>query len=80
MNTNLRFLCEQIFGAKRFEVFEFLCKNADENGFVSAKIEDLMRNLGISKPTAINALKFLQNKKLLKKLKNGFYELKISEN
>lgn len=80
MNTNLRFLCEQIFGAKRFEVFEFLCKNADENGFVSAKIEDIMRNLGISKPTAINALKFLQNKKLLKKLKNGFYELKISEN
>lgn len=72
MNTNLRFLCEQIFGAKRFEVFEFLCKNADENGFVSAKIEDIMRNLGISKPTAINALKFLQNKKLLKKLKNGF--------
>lgn len=77
MNANLRFLCEQIFGARRFEVFEFLCKNADENGFVFAKIEDIMQKMGISKPTAINALKFLQRKKLLKKLKNGFYELKI---
>ena len=79
MNARLKLLCEQIFGAKRLEIWEFLCERADENGFVLTNIEAIMRECAVSKPTAINALKFLQQKKLLKKLKNGFYELKFMQ-
>lgn len=77
MNVKVELLCEQIFGAKRFEIFKFLCERADENGFVFITIEELMKELSISKPTIINAFKFLEQKKLFKKLKNGFYELRL---
>ncbi len=77
MEERLKLLCEEIFGAKRFEIFQLLCQRADENGFLLISIENIMQECGVSKPTAINALKFLQEKKLLKKLKNGFYELKL---
>ena len=79
MDEKLRLLCEQIFGAKRLEIWQLLCDRADENGFVLIKIEELMQECSVSKPTAINALKFLQEKKILKKLKNGFYELKLGQ-
>lgn len=77
MDKNLKALCKALFGAKRFEIFSILCARADENGFVFCKIEELAKELNISKPTIINAFKFLEEKKLLKKLKNGFYELKL---
>lgn len=79
MNEKIELLCEQIFGAKRFEIFKFLCEKADENGFVFITIDELMKELSVSKPTAINAFKFLEEKKLFKKLKNGFYELRLGQ-
>lgn len=79
MSEKVELLCEQIFGAKRFEIFKFLCEKADENGFVSVTIDELMSELSVSKPTAINAFKFLEQKKLFKRLKNGFYELKLGK-
>ena len=77
MDTRLEHLCEGIFGAKRFKIFALLCQRADENGFVLTTIEQLASELGFSKPTIISAFKFLEEKRLLKRLKNGFYELKI---
>lgn len=77
MNANIKLLCKQIFGTKRFEIFKLLCEKADENGFVFITIEELMKELSVSKPTVINAFKFLEEKKLFKKLKNGFYELRL---
>lgn len=79
MNEKIEILCGQIFGTKRFEIFKFLCENADENGFIFTSIDELKNKLKLSKPTVINAFKFLEEKKLLKKLKNGFYELKIKD-
>lgn len=77
MNEKIEILCEQIFGIKRFEIFKFLCEKVDENGFIFVSIDEIMRKFDISKPTVINAFKFLEEKKILKKLKNGFYELKL---
>ncbi|WP_291946962.1 replication/maintenance protein RepL [Campylobacter sp.] len=76
MDKRVKILCEKIHGKKRFELIEFLALNADENGFVFISIEELSKKLNISKPTIINTFKFLEEKALLEKLKNGLYKLK----
>ena len=77
MSENLRVLLQGILGKKRLELLEFLCENADENGFVMIKISDLEEKLRQSKPTIIATFKFLEEKKLFKRLKNGFYQLNL---
>ncbi|TXE79058.1 ArsR family transcriptional regulator [Campylobacter peloridis] len=76
MDDKVKTLCIKIFGKKRFEILEFLALNADNDGFVFANIEELSKRLNISKPTIINTFKFLEEKALLEKLKNGLYKLK----
>ena len=72
MNEKIELLCGQIFGAKRFEIFKFLCERADENGFVFVTIDEMMKELDISKPTAINALNFWSKKGFSNGLKTAF--------
>lgn len=79
MNAKLNTLCLKIIGKKRFEILKALCVRADENGFIFAKIDELSLELGISKPTIIATFDFLEEKKLFKRLKNGFYQLKLGE-
>ncbi|MFQ6342835.1 ArsR family transcriptional regulator [Campylobacter sp. VTCC 70190] len=67
----------KLLGVKRFELIKYFCENADEYGFVSVKIKELEGLLNQSKPTIIATLNFLEQKKLLKKLKNGFYQLQL---
>lgn len=76
MDERVKKICEKIHGKKRFEIIEFLAINADENGFVFIGIEELCKRLNTSKPTIINTFKFLEEKSLLEKLKNGLYKLK----
>lgn len=78
MNDRLENLCALAFG-KKFEVFKALCLRADENNFIFVKIDELAKELDLSKPTIINAFKFLEEKRLFKKLKNGLYELNIKQ-
>ncbi|EAJ4393430.1 ArsR family transcriptional regulator [Campylobacter jejuni subsp. jejuni] len=70
-------LIQEILGKKRFELLKFLCENADKNGFIMIKISELEEKLHQSKPTIIATFKFLEEKKLFKRLKNGFYQLNI---
>ncbi|MGX57246.1 ArsR family transcriptional regulator [Campylobacter jejuni] len=72
-------LIREILGKKRFELLKFLFENADENGFIMIKISDLEEKLHQSKPTIIATFKFLEEKKLFKRLKNGFYQLNIGD-
>ncbi|MCV3470441.1 helix-turn-helix domain-containing protein [Campylobacter sp. CNRCH_2015_0814] len=76
MDDKVKILCEKIFGKKRFEILEFLALHANEDGFVFVNIEELSKRLNISKPTIISTFKFLEEKALLEKLKNGLYKLK----
>lgn len=71
-------MCE-LLGRKRFELLKFLCENCDENGFIMIKISELETKLKQSKPTIISTFKFLEEKKCFKRLKNGFYQLKIGD-
>ncbi|MCW1359944.1 replication/maintenance protein RepL [Campylobacter sp. CCS1377] len=77
MNEKILCLCKEILGKKRFELLQFLCENADENGFIFIKISELEEKLNQSKPTIITTFKFLEEKKLFKRLKNGLYQLKF---
>ncbi|MBK1964260.1 ArsR family transcriptional regulator [Campylobacter novaezeelandiae] len=72
-------LIKELFGKKRYELLKFLCENADDNGFIMIKISDIEKKLHQSKPTIIATFKFLEEKKVFKKLKNGFYQLYIKE-
>ncbi|TKX30760.1 replication/maintenance protein RepL [Campylobacter aviculae] len=68
-----------IFGKKRYELLKFLCENADENGFIMIKISEIQSALDLSKPTIIATFKFLEEKKLFRRLKNGLYQIYIKE-
>ncbi len=70
-------LLGEMLGRKRLELLKFLCENADENGFIMIKISELEEKLNQSKPTILSTFKFLEEKKLFKRLKNGFYWIKI---
>ncbi|NDJ27662.1 ArsR family transcriptional regulator [Campylobacter sp. MIT 12-8780] len=77
MNERMQNLCAVLLGRKRFEIIKILCQRADENGFVFCKIDELSKELNISKPTIISTFGFLEEKKLFKRLKNGFYQLRL---
>ena len=48
---------------KKYEIIAILCKNADENGLIRLSIADICALCNASKPTVINALHFLEEKK-----------------
>ena len=79
MDKKLEILMQKILGKKRLKLIHFLCKNCDENGFLLIKISDIEKQLGLSKPMIISTFNFLEEKKCFKRLKNGFYQLKIGE-
>ncbi|KAA6226511.1 MULTISPECIES: replication/maintenance protein RepL [unclassified Campylobacter] len=79
MSENFIYLIKEILGKKRFEIFKFICENCDESGFLFMKLDDIMKTLKLSKPTLIASFKFLEEKKLLKRLKNGLYKIKLGE-
>ncbi len=79
MDKKLKNLMQKILGKKRLELFIFLCENCDENGFLLIKISEIEERLGLSKAMIISSFKFLEEKKCFKRLKNGFYQIKIGE-
>lgn len=66
-----------IVGEKKFEIIKFLCENADENGFVKFTILQICEKTNSSKPTTINTIKLLEDKNILKRVKNGLYKFLI---
>lgn len=66
-----------IVGEKKFQIIKFLCENADEDGFISLTILQICDQTNSSKPTVINTIKLLEQKSILKRIKNGFYKLLI---
>lgn len=66
-----------IVGEKKFEIIKFLCENADENGFVKFTVLQICEKTNSSKPTTINTIKLLEDKNILKRVKNGLYKFLI---
>lgn len=73
MDTNE--IYKAILGEKKCEIIEFIAKNTDEFGFFNQTIKEICKNLRISKPTAIATISLLEQKNVLKKIKNGVYKM-----
>ena len=74
MDERLKEILKAFLG-KRYDIIEVLCQNADENGICRLTIAEISQLSNSSKPTIIACLKELENKKTLKRLGNGCYEL-----
>ena len=66
----------QILGEKKMEIILFLSRNADENGFITVKISDICEQTDASKPTVMQTIKLLENRKIFERVKNGIYRFK----
>ncbi len=65
-----------IIGDKKVEIINLLVKSCDKNGFIVVKISEICEKLDVSKPTAINTFKLLEEKKIFERVKNGVYRFK----
>ncbi|WP_180383786.1 replication/maintenance protein RepL [Campylobacter vicugnae] len=66
-----------IIGAKKSQIIEFIISNLDDDKRFKYTIKELCDELNISKPTAIETINLLLEKRILKKIKNGLYQLNI---
>lgn len=66
-----------IIGAKKSQIIEFIINNLDDDKRFKYTIKELCDELNISKPTAIETINLLLEKRVLKKIKNGLYQLNI---
>ncbi|WP_179187622.1 replication/maintenance protein RepL [Campylobacter lanienae] len=66
-----------ILGDKKSEIIEFIIDNLDDDKRFKYTIKELCATLNISKPTAIDTINLLTQKRVIKKIKNGLYQLNI---
>ncbi|MCR8679102.1 MULTISPECIES: replication/maintenance protein RepL [Campylobacter] len=66
-----------ILGEKKSEIIEFIANNLDDDKRFKYTIKELCDELNISKPTAIETINLLTQKRVIKKIKNGVYQLNI---
>lgn len=66
-----------IIGAKKSQIIEFIISNLDDDKRFKYTIKELCDELNISKPTTIETINLLLEKRVLKKIKNGLYQLNI---
>ncbi|VYS88414.1 ArsR family transcriptional regulator [Campylobacter ureolyticus] len=76
-NINSLEIYKKILGDKKVSVIEFLAKNYDKNGFITLSVNEICTLTNTSKPTVIQTLKLLDEKFVLKKIKNGVYKLNL---
>lgn len=79
LDQNLVNLCQLLLGPKRFLILGFLCENIDKFGLIKLRIKDIEQALDVSKPTIIATFKYLEERQLFEKLKNGFYRLHLEK-
>ncbi|WP_279061631.1 replication/maintenance protein RepL [Campylobacter lanienae] len=66
-----------ILGDKKSAIIEFIIDNLDDDKRFKYTIKELCATLNISKPTAIDTINLLTQKRVIKKIKNGLYQLNI---
>ncbi|WP_180381658.1 replication/maintenance protein RepL [Campylobacter devanensis] len=54
-------------------MIEFIIDNLDDDKRFKYTIKELCATLNISKPTAIDTINLLTQKRVIKKIKNGLY-------
>ena len=68
-------LLGKILGEQKLRVVRFIAANANAEGFLFATVAQICEGCDATKPTVINALKMLEEKKAIKPLKRGLYKI-----
>jgi YesN/AraC family two-component response regulator len=62
-----------LVGGKKIEILKYIIDNLDEEHIFYGSYQDIMENIGVSKPTVVNMFKQLIQAGVLEKVKNKVY-------
>lgn len=62
-----------LVGGKKIEILKYVIDNLDEEHIFYGSYQDIMENIGVSKPTVVNMFKQLIQAGVLEKIKNKVY-------
>ena len=65
-----------LVGGKKIEILKYIINNLDEEHVFYGSYQDIMENIGVSKPTVVNMFKQLIQAGILEKIKNKVYRFK----
>jgi len=64
-----------LVGGKKIEILKYIINNLDKEHIFYGSYQDIMENIGVSKPTVVNMFKQLIQAGVLEKIKNKVYRL-----
>ncbi len=65
-----------LVGGKKIEILKYIINNLDKEHIFYGSYQDIMDNIGVSKPTVVNMFKQLIQAGVLEKIKNKVYRFK----
>lgn len=65
-----------LIGGKKIEILRYIMNHLDEENIFHGSYQEIMDNVGVSKPTVVGMFKQLMQAGMLEKLKNKMYKLK----
>ncbi len=65
-----------LIGGKKIEILKYIINNLDKEHVFYGSYQDIMQNIGVSKPTVVNMFKQLIQAGVLEKVKNKIYRFK----
>ena len=65
-----------LIGGKKIEILRYIMNNLNEENIFHGSYQEIMDNVGVSKPTVVGMFKQLIQAGILEKLKNKMYKLK----
>jgi DNA-binding response OmpR family regulator len=65
-----------LVGGKKIEILKYIINNLDKEHIFYGSYQDIMENIGVSKPTVVNMFKQLIQAGILEKIKNKVYRFK----
>ncbi len=63
-----------LVGGKKIEILKYIMNNLDENQVFNGSYQEIMDNIGVSKPTVVGMFKQLIKANILEKIKNKMYK------
>jgi len=63
-----------LIGGKKIEILRYIMNHLDEDGIFHGSYQEIMDNVGVSKPTVVGMFKQLIQAGMLEKLKNKMYK------
>ncbi|MDD3323499.1 MAG: response regulator [Sulfurospirillaceae bacterium] len=65
-----------LVGGKKIAILRYIIKNLDEDNIFNGSYQDIIENVGVSKPTVVQMFKQLIEAGILEKIKNKSYRFK----